>query len=255
MKNVNIFIKTFLIFVILLHLGCANISNQGVEVGNPDLSGKALTLAPTNSTSIYVVNFGVPQNASVTRTQGDQFETHDTQYIIEGVQLSLSNTFLDGELLELQLEITEFLEFTNIHLFINGVEVSFQSEEEEDPSTCTTNLENPAITLSQELCSRIVACNTVFTCGECEANVLQVPGLATQFGGSPGSTLQESADDIESGQTSVNEENYLECVTEIQVIPCQLVNQYFSDESQPNYNDIKAILPKPSCAKGILVSN
>lgn len=249
-------ISTFSLILLLsiFGIGCSTLPNQGVEVGNPNIKGKALTIVPETGDEIYVVEFEDPPEADVTQVIGNEFDTQPVTlgYPEDPETVTVEATFTNGTHMQATIGLNESGDATDVTLMVNGQEIPASFSTETMGLACPGDDENAAITIATTLCSRIVACNTVFACGECEAEVLQVSGLGNQFGGTLNMTLEEVAAGIENGEVEVDQEALGGCLSDMTIIPCALVHEDFNDTDPPNYNGIREIIPKPSCAKGVL---
>jgi len=246
------------VFILLLLFSLAQgacTTNGGIEAGNPDIAGKKLTLVAEGSSATYVVLFNEAPQALITQIIENNYESKNETYTLEGLVLTLQALFSNGDQIEIRITLDNLFEFLEVLLTLNGSIIPTEAEAESGPPVCLREETNAALQITNLLCSRIVQCTQTVLCHECEANVLEVPGLANQLGAPPNTTMAEGAEGIDNGQLEVDEEKLAICLEDTLLIPCNLVLENFGDGANPNYNTVKSLLPKPSCAPGILREN
>ncbi len=230
---------------------------KGIEVGNPNLEGKVVTLESAATAQSFRLEFGPPEEVWVTKIEEEDLETFFTQYTLVSLEVSLEASFSDGTDAKFNLLINESGDFISATLQINGqsVPTTFQSETtslEEQTLSCPSSDLNVLNQISGSLCSRIVSCTTGTTCPECDIEVMNLPGLANSFGVNGNQSLQETLPDLQTGQITVEAAALQECLTAIEKLPCSVVGLSVQPNDPTPFNEVKGILPKPFCAKGIL---
>jgi hypothetical protein len=244
---------------------CGGCSNPGIEVGNPDLSGKIITLKVQNDSSLYSLRFMENDTTDVSQIKGNQVETVSSPYTYVFPTVNVKASFTDRTQIDVTLTLNSAGEFTDVAFLLNGqpTTTSIQSQlnmmDHSSPSTnttpCATLTSNGAITIAQTLCSHIVSCWGNVTCGECETSVLNLANLGHQFGGNPNETLQQTSEEIDQGMWNVDETALSQCLEEIPLIDCSQVEQAVTGNPPSDYSHLHLMIPKPSCATGILKVN
>ena len=79
---------------------CGSIPNKGIEVGNPDLKGKILTLTPKDLPETYVLDFGEADAVEAIRILENQFENVPGALEYEENRARITATFADQTALE-----------------------------------------------------------------------------------------------------------------------------------------------------------
>jgi hypothetical protein len=233
-------------------LGCAGLSQQGVEVGNPDPNGKKITILPPDREEVYVLQFQPAPAVRVTKILNGNYQSRLSEYAEFGQDLFVAVQFEEDGPIQFFLDVNEFFQIIEVIFNLGGVSQSVPFLEEDPAPACIVAQEDTAITIAQGLCSRIVACNESFACDPCVAQVLEVPGLGQLLGGSGDSTLKQNGEGIKNGAITVDPVDLRACLADIENIPCPLVEERFNDETVPNYNLVKELIPSPSCDNGVL---
>lgn len=263
MRFFNFGIRILLVTAFLALMGCgaglgtgsipgSDAGNpQGIEVGNPDLTGKKITVAAAFYNPIFVVRFDAEGATRITRILSGIYETQGSSNDIEGLTAILRAFFEDGAEVEIELVFNNLIQVLEAFLHVNGLELENEFLEEVPPFACERPEPNAAEALAQGLCSRLVGCGLQAACDSCEGALLDLPGLGNVFGTPPGMTLGQSAQGLEEGSLEVDPEALALCQSDMEVIPCALLIQGLSDNPD-NLNPVKGLIPKPSCAKGVL---
>lgn len=245
-----------LVLTLTFFLGCVGlpqsgqVSQHGVEVGNPDPNGKKITVIPPDREQIYVLqSFSAPTVRIVEILDGI-YQSQFTEFAEFENDRLLSVTFGADDFIEFFLDFNDLYQLIEVLFISGGVSQSVPFIEETPESPCLIIGNNAANALAESLCSRIVACNETYSCDSCVAEVLEAPGLGQRFGGR--NTLKENAQGIQDGEITVDPANLETCLMDIDIIPCPIVTEHLNDSTPPNYNSVKEMIPSPSCDKGVL---
>lgn len=230
---------------------------KGIEVGNPNLEGKVVTLESAGTAQSFRLEFGPPEEVWVTKIEEEDLETFFTQYTLVSLEVSLEASFSDGTDAKFNLLINESGDFISATLALNGqtVPTTFQSETaplEEQTLSCPAAAPNVLNEIAGALCSRIVSCTTGSSCPACDNEVMNLNGLAASFGVNGNQSLEQTLPDLEGGQITVEGTALEECIAAIEKLPCSVVSLSVQPNDPTTFNEVKGILPKPFCAKGIL---
>ncbi len=250
-------LKFFLIPLFGFFISCtSSFPNQGVEAGNPNtpnVQGKKVTLYPQQGENTFVIEFETQSDALVTKIHENDFESSLTAYQIQELLVWLATTFSDGTQIALILALNESSEFISAELTINGESVPVSLESKTLEMTCEGTVTAEILQIINSLCSRIVTCNTPqVSCGACQQGVFEDSNLAHFLGADPGMSWQDVVDGMGLGDWVVNPQALEACLDHLTITPCSLVNQGYDVQDPDNYSTVQELLPKPSCAKGIL---
>jgi hypothetical protein len=241
--------KSFIsVLVTLLLVGCA--SNRGIEAGNPDLKGKKLIMQLSDSTDLYLLKI-LEESSVVSQVKPDSFETISAGFSLDDGLFSLETAFADGTRFEVESAFDSMASLLDLRLSLNGlpVQVEFRAE---DGELEVAEPDRVFLEIAAALCERIVLCNATFIQGECETEVLAVPGLSDDFGDSVSQTLAQAQAQVENGELVANVQPLESCIAGIDIVPCATVRKDFNDEEAPDFSRVQKIVPKPICAKGLL---
>lgn len=241
-----------IVFAFWVFGGCTALPQPGVEVGNPNLEGKKITLIPENRPEVFVVMFQAKNMAQVSQIEGIQTESVTVPYTLDSTSLHLQASFSDGDRIDVILGLSDAGEMVVLSFTLNGTQTPTAVEAQETPVNCKAPSASFMNQLAQALCSRIASCHSTMTCGNCESQVLTLPGLAHSLGGDPNDTLLQVDQEIAQGQSAVDQTALQQCVGQIDLLPCSTVDLGFHEGDPDPYADLKSILPKPACAPGIL---
>ncbi len=225
-------------FFLLLFTACG--PNQGIEVGNPKLGGKSVTLQGPDPNESFVIQFLSDTTSQVSKVVDGQFETVAASTTIVNYQVSVTADFSGGPHFEADLEVDEEGNVKSAQLKLDGNDVPVEatvknhSKATIDPS----NYSDDALTLVTALCDRIVECDPSVVVSDCETEVYQTPGLAQELGSPPGQSLQE-ASESDPGFADANDDLLAECLSDVELLPCKQAEKW--------QTNIRHLIPKPSC--------
>ena len=236
---------------------CSTQTSPGVEIGNPNLEGKAVQVIPATGTESYLVSIvddttarvqqlqisGAalrvetkrPRWASALKISKNSSVLLDTvlvPYTISNGSLTLNASFANGRMITLELAV-ENDNFASASLDVDGVAVSSTIDiEETTVATCSATVTNPALRLSNGVCTRLNACNSSIDCTGCLAQVGEIDFFYTPGGptvGSPTMTFSELADLINTSNPSVDYNVLNACLTAISEVACSTVINTLED--------------------------
>ncbi len=239
--------RIILLCVYLLFLAAACGPNGGVEVGNPKLGGKVVTLNPADRPETYVVSFPDDDSADVSKILGDQFETMAATVTIDGQNVLVEAQFSAGPAFALSFQVNEAGEIQNLSLKLDGVPVSTGFSSQPAAPSLKTFWSNDALLVVATICQRVEECQPETPAVECEADLQGVPGLAQSFGGAPGQSLKETADAIDAGTDESDPAAVADCLAEIGILPCSQVDKGHEPSDPHNYQQAHKLVPKPTC--------
>ena len=231
--------------------GCMS---PGIEVGNPDLDGKSVTVKAQGSETLYNIEFIVDPHASVSRISGNLIETVSVVYEYGFPQLSVQATFSDQSQVEVLLTVSKEGEFIDVVLKINGqtipsvIQSQGSSSATGEGAACLSETNNGALQISEALCAQIVTCLSEVTCIDCQSAVLQLADLGFDFGGDSGQTLGDLEQQIDNGQWEADPTALGQCLNDIPLVPCYSVAASVAIGPPANCDNLRQMIPKPSCS-------
>ena len=231
-----------------LSLACGTTPNGGVEVGNPKLGGEVVTINPQGQEESYIVRFAEDGSAEVSKVVDGNFEIVPGTVLTEGDIVQVTATFNQGPSFEAEIQVDENGEIIAVSLILDGVVVPTETTIEFDPPSPQATWSNDALLAVATICRRVSECQASTLVSECEAELVEMPGLAQSFGSAPGQSLKETGEELENGERSSDPAALEQCLREIATLPCAQVDRGHDPRDPHNYSQARKLVPKPSCA-------
>lgn len=219
----------------------------GVEVGNPKVVGKVITIDPAGRPETYVIRFQEDGSTEVSKILEDQFETVAASAETDGESVVVSATFPAGPVLQAHLQVDESGNITVVSLILDGVPVGTEFSTDTEKPSLKALWSNDALLTVATICRRVVECQATTIQTECESDLAATPGLAQSLGGAPGHSLQETAEALDNGNIQSDPEALSACLQEIEILPCQQVDKAHDPEDPHSYQQAQKLIPKPTC--------
>ncbi|HKX12381.1 MAG TPA: hypothetical protein VJP40_04445 [bacterium] len=236
--------------ILLALAACGSVPNKGIEVGNPDLKGKVLTLTPKNLPETFLVDFEEDGDVVATRVLENQFENVPATLESEENQSRITATFADATLFEVILSFDEAGTIVETSLFLNGQEVELAETNLTTKATQRPDFEQAALGVAGELCTRLFQCGVEPSEAACTESLLDLPGLAPSLGGTGAQTIREMQAALEAGTLETDPASLETCFWEISQMPCPQVQQAGPASDPQASQNIRKMIPRPSCASG-----
>lgn len=248
MKSLSqVFPYTLRLLLALLVAACA--SNPGVEVGNPKLGGQVVTISPVDRQDVYVVRFANDGGAEVTQVVEDAFESTAGQVSGSGAEVQVTAFFSDETDFEADFQVSEAGEVLAVTLMLDGVAVEATFTVEFAKPALKAFWSNDALLAVATICRRVSECQPATSAADCETNLREVPGLAQSFGGAPGQSLAQMAEEVEAGDIGGDPTKLETCLADIDILPCPQVDKGHDPLNPEDYSQGHRLVPKPSCAR------
>lgn len=235
------------LLIVCLIAACA--SNPGVEVGNPKLGGQVVTLTPVDRQDVYVVRFADDGGAEVTQVVEEVFESTAGQVSGSGAEVQVTAFFSDETDFEANFEVSEVGEILAVTLMLDGVPVEATFTVEFAKPSLKAFWSNDALLAVATICRRVSECQPETPATDCEADLKEVPGLAQSFGGAPGRSLAQMAEEVEAGAIGGEPAELDACLADIAILPCRQVDRGHDPLEPDDYSQGHRLVPKPSCAR------
>lgn len=237
--------------VILLALtACGSVPNKGIEVGNPDLKGKVLTLIPKNLPETFLVDFEEDGDVTATRILENEFENVPASLESGENQSRITATFADSTFFEVILSFDDFGAIVETSLFLDGQEVELAESTLTIKTVKRPDFKQAALGVAGELCTRLLECGVESSEASCTENVLDLPGLAPSLGGTGAQTIREMQAALDAGTLETDPASLETCFWEISQMPCPQVHQAGPASDPQAGQNIRKMIPRPSCASG-----
>jgi hypothetical protein len=245
--------KIYWLGLILLALAaCGSVPNKGIEVGNPDLKGKVLTLTPKHLPETFLVDFEEAGDV-VVRILENQFEYAPASLETDESSALITATFADATLMEVILSFDETGEIAETSLFLNGQAVELESSALASKGMKRPDFEQGALIVADTLCSRLLECGVESSEASCTKSLLDLPGLAPSLGGTGSQTIREMQAGLDSETLEADPASLEACLWEISQVPC-LQARKAGPVSHPQADqNIRKMIPRPSCASGFRI--
>ena len=246
----NKLIDLALCCLLLISTACGSVPNKGIEVGNPGLKGKVLTLTPKGLIETFLLDFEADGDVLATRILGNEFDT--TTATLENTENSarITATFADSTLLEVELTLDESGEIADVVLHLNGQPIELESATLNTKAMSRPNFELAALGIAEQLCLKLVECGAETSDDACTETVLDTPGLAPSLGGSDAQTLREMQAELSTGAIETDAPSLEACLWEILQVPCPQVREARPPSNPHADANIRQMIPRPSCASG-----
>ena len=247
MKQVRKLSQIMVGFFLLGIFGCG--PNPGIEVGNPKLAGKVVTLQAPDSDDTYIIQFLTDTSAQVSKVVENQFEIVSAVVSVMDGQVQVVADFAAGPHFEAQLEVDDSGNILSATLSLDNASVPVTVEVKNEKKSVDPFFSNEALTIVSSLCGRIAECQPSTLSADCEAAVVEVPGLAQEFGGAPGQSLKQEGLQLDNGDVAVDADALAQCMDEMEILPCQQVEKGHDPATPEDYHKVRHLIPKPSCTK------
>ncbi|HKY62481.1 MAG TPA: hypothetical protein VJR29_03600 [bacterium] len=229
---------------------CGSVPNKGIEVGNPDLKGKVLTLTPKERPETFLLDFAEDGSVAATRILENEFETVPATLETAEAFAQVTATFGDGTDLDAQLFFDDSGQLSEATLALDGQPVELESSVLNPKALRQPDFKLAALGVAERLCARLTECGAEADAGSCTETILDVPGLAPSLGGSGGQSLREMQVELDSGELEAVETSLESCFWEISQMPCAQA-QKARPPSNPQIDlEVRQMIPRPSCSSG-----
>jgi len=231
-------LRTTCAFFLFLLLGCG--PNQGIEVGNPKLGGKSVSLQGPDTNESFVIEFLTDTSSQVSKIVEGQFETITATTTILDGQVTVVADFPDGPHFSANLEVDNDGNILSATLTLDGNPVPVETTVKNDGKAAVDpgTFSNDALRLVAAICNRIVECDPSVVATDCETEVYESPGLGQELGSPPGQSLQEASEADPS--FGVADDSLIDaCLNDAELLPCKQAEKW--------QQNIRYLIPRPSC--------
>jgi hypothetical protein len=239
-----------LCFLLSLSTACGSVPNKGIEVGNPDLKGKVLTLTPKELPETFLLDFEAAGDVIATRIRENEVVHAPATLESADASARITATFADSTHLEVELTFDESGEIADAVLRLNGQPVELESVTLHLKSIGQPNFKQAALGVAEQLCAKLTECGAETSLESCTETVLDIPGLAASLGGSEAESLREMQAEQSSGAIETDDPSLEACFWEISQMPCAQTRKARPPSHPQADSNIRQMIPRPSCASG-----
>jgi hypothetical protein len=235
--------------IVLTLTACGSVPNKGIEVGNPDLKGKVLTLTPEHLPETFLVDFEEDGDVVATRILENQFENAPGTLESEEGLARITATFADATFFEVTLSFDEAGEIVETRLFLDGQEVELLESTLTTKAAKRPDFKQAALGVAGELCTRLLECGVEFSETACTDTLLDLPGLAPSLGGGS-QTMREMQEGLDAETLEADTLRLEACFWEISQMPCPQVRKAGPSTNPLAGQNIRKMIPQPTCSAG-----